>query len=247
MLQSIEQNKFLLKELRKKHKQTTKSSVSMIVPTNKDKYIDNIFKNYAISNYPIKELIIILNNNKLHLKKFNLEASKYTNVKIFQLDEKYTLGECLNFGIKKASYECIAKMDDDDYYGPNYLTDLMNIFNYTDAQVTGKTSIFVYFEENNTLYINDYKKLIGSTFLFKKEIFPKIKFPSLNLNEDYHFLRDCIKSGIKMYSADKFNYVYIRHCNLKDHTWRIKALEYIETHHLKKVTITKDFNSIVTI
>ena len=42
------------------------------------------------------------------------------NVRVYQLHEKATLGDCLNYGVIKSKYDIIAKLDDDDYYGPNY-------------------------------------------------------------------------------------------------------------------------------
>ncbi len=55
------------------------------------------------------------------------------NVSIYQLPEEKTLGECLNFGIEMAQYDIVAKLDDDDYYSPYYLTEAMEVFTTTDA------------------------------------------------------------------------------------------------------------------
>jgi hypothetical protein len=131
----------------------------------------------------------------------------------------------------------------------------MNVFKYTDAQLTGKNSCFVYFEYNNTLSIrlpnheNRYVhgNIAGGTITFKKEIFQKVKFKSINRNgTDVHFLRDCNSAGIKMFSADKYNYVYMKHKNLDEHTWKISSEELMKRYS-KKSLITTNFIPFVTI
>ncbi len=236
MLEIMARERVLLKQIRQKCVNTSQPEVSIIVSTNKPKYINNIFANYARLNYPCKEMVVILNNNKLNINDYRMKAVGLSEVRIFQLDESCTLGECLNFGIEQSKYNYISKMDDDDYYGTNYLTDLMNVFKYTDADITGKVSSFVYFEDSNTLsvrdniiqyrYINTFPEYViikGSTILIKREILRKVKFQNLNSAEDTNFLIDCYMAGIKLYAADKYNYVCIRHKNLLDHTWRISS------------------------
>lgn len=255
MLEQIASEKILLKQIREKCSKTSQAAVSIIVPTNKPKYINNIFKNYARFSYLYKELIVILNNNKLNLKDYKIKAKDLKEVRIFQLDESCTLGECLNFGIEQSKYNYVSKMDDDDYYGSNYLLDLMNVFKYTDAQLIGKTSRFIYFEDNNTLSIrepnheNRYvsRRIGGGTLTFEKEIFEKVKFRSIKSHgTDAYFLKDCSDTKIKMFSADKYNYVYMKHKNLDEHTWKI-SMEKIMKYPIKQVLITTNFIPFVTV
>jgi predicted peroxiredoxin len=88
---------------------------------------------------------------------------------------------------------------------------------------------------------------MGGTFLFKKEIFQKVKFRHLDFMEDNCFLRDCIRSGIKIVASDKYNYVYMRHSNLKDHTFRMPSDIFLETYNTQKIVTAKDFSSLVTV
>ncbi|OBR89756.1 putative glycosyl transferase [Clostridium ragsdalei P11] len=253
MLQKIAREKILVKSIREKYSKTFQPGVSIITPTNKLQNIDNIFLNYVRLNYKNKELIIILNNNNLDIKDYEAKVKSLKEIRIFQVDENCTLGKCLNFGIEQSKYDYISKMDDDDYYAPNYLTDLMNVFKYTDAQITGKCSRFIYFKENNELgiFLPNFEKqftrtVAGGTILFKKEIFEKVKFKNVTVGEDNFFLDDCLKAGIKMFSSDKYNYVYMRNKNLNDHTWRISQQDLF-AEYVKRCLITSNFISIVTV
>jgi hypothetical protein len=254
MLEKIAAEKNLIKKIREKCTKTSNLGVSVITATNKYKYMDNIFMNYAAFNYQCKQLIIVLNNNNLDIKSYKMRARNLRNVEVFQVDEKVTLGECLNFAVERSKYDYISKMDDDDYYGSNYLIDLMNAFKYTNAQVIGKTSIFIYFKDYNKLgvlspgYENKYvyENIAGGTLTFKREILKKVKFENLNSSEDTNFLRDCNSCGIRMFSSDKFNYVYIKHENLNEHTWKISTKELMK-YCSKYFLATRDFTEFVTI
>jgi glycosyltransferase involved in cell wall biosynthesis len=253
MIEQIAKERVLVKNIRRHYLTTPKPAVSIITPTAKAKYIDNIFANYRNSYYPFKELIVILNNNNLNIEDYRIKAIGLDNVRIYQLDESYTLGECVNYGIEQSKFNYISKMDDDDYYAPNFLIDLINVFNYTDAQITGKATYFVYFEDDNTLgifsknYENRYHYTVaGSTLLFKKEVFQKIKFRNLDVAEDNYFLSDSINAGFKIFSSDKYNYVAMRHKNLFDHTWRVSHAELLD-NYVEKFPDTIDFTSLATV
>lgn len=249
-LQDMYNEKESIKLCRDKYCQCYTPGISIIVPTIKLKYMHNIFKNYQRSSYPVKELIIILNNNELNLSRYEAFARRFRDVRVLRMDESVSLGECLNFGIISSRYDYISKMDDDDFYGPNYLTDLMHTLNSSECQVTGKNPVFVYFEENKSLYIFKSSKIVtGATLLFRKDIFPNVRFRDVNIGEDYYFLYDCARSGIKIEPSDKYNYVYIRHSNLQDHTFKITSEDFLEEgiYNIEKIMAVNNFSPIVTV
>lgn len=163
------------------------------------------------------------------------------------------MGYCLNLGVECAKFSYIAKMDDDDYYAPNYILDAVNVFNYTSADITGKLSYFVYFEETDTLGIfnpnndNRYTNLVaGATLLVKRQVFDKVKFGNIiGAGEDSKFLGDCVNEGFRIYSTDIFNYVYMKHKDISQHTWKISTKEYIRS--CKLVKNIEDFKQIITL
>ncbi len=114
--------------------------VSLIACTIRDNMMNNIFENFSRQKWEEKELIIILNNDKMEISKWKEKALGYKNVTIYQLPQQKTLGNCLNFGIEKAKFDIVAKFDDDDYYSPYYLIEAMKIFKTTNAQLVGKVN-----------------------------------------------------------------------------------------------------------
>lgn len=205
-----------------------KYPVSIITITNKEEYMHNIIENYLRINYNSKELIIIINSNDIDIEMYKTATSNIPNVSIFKLDiDYYTLGDCLNFGVAYSHYDYIAKMNDNDYYGKNYLIDEVNALNYTDAEIIGKAAYFMYLEQNKSLciklenYSNMYVSSIAvGTMLIKKSIFGRHIFKSLNAYEGIDFLFECFNDNIKIYSIDPFNYLYIDHHSMSDHDQR---------------------------
>jgi len=210
-------------------------SVTVVTCTNKEVFMKNIFKNYSRQSYKNKSLLIVLNNNRLNLKKWLSEANKYDNVTIYQIDENVSLGECLNFAVKSTSSEVIAKFDDDDYYGPRYLAETIKAFDYTNAHIIGKSTSYVYFQGSKTLAIRNPKRentyvnrIEGPTMIIKREVFDRVSFQNKSLGEDVQFCKDCMKNGFKIFSTDRHNFVYIRHFSTSHHTWRIRDDFYMK-------------------
>lgn len=229
-----------------------KEGVSIITCTKRPHSLKNILNNYASQTYSIKELIIVINKDSIDLDLWKEVVKKYKDIRIYKLSEKKTLGECLNFTIEMSSYPYVSKFDDDDYYGPNYLLDMMNAFKYTEADIIGKNTIYAYFERNNTLVIrypnveHQYATFVaGSTLTMKKEIFDNLKFPHLSRGEDTQFLIDCKNKGIKVYSTDRFNHVVIRRPDISSHSWQITEKHFMKNSEIVK--ITEDYKTITTI
>lgn len=204
--------------------------VSVICCTFRDRFMENIFRNYENQDLKKKELIIILNSNAMDLAKWKERAKRSKNVRVYQRSKKISLGECLNYGIQRSNYLVIAKMDDDDYYAPPYLSQQLKALRDKKAHVVCKTSVFMYFQNRQILalhladwgvnkFVNKTGGIKGSTLVMKKFVWRKVHFPHINLNEDHSFLEKIMQRKIKIYSTDKYNYVCIRRAE-NEHTWR---------------------------
>lgn len=234
-----------------KTKSQSKPGVTIITSTIRQHCLNNIFSNYASQNYNPKELIIILNKNSMKIDPWLKKAKQYKNVRVFRIDEKKSLGSCINFAVSKAKYNYISKFDDDNFYAPSFIKGLMNTFKTKKADIVGKNSYFMYFEGSKTLAINSPNNenryvgfLSGSALIIKKHVLQKIQFPDMSSGEDTVFLRNCIKNGFRLYSSDRYNYVCIRRKNLNTHTWKanekalIKGCQFVaKTNNFKKYVI----------
>lgn len=218
------------------------AGVSVITCTNKRNFMENIILNFIRQTWKKKELIIILNSNRIKLSKWKKIANRYKDISIFQLPERLTLGQCLNFAIRKAKYEWIAKFDDDDYYAPYYLAEAVHCLHKTKADVVGKRSYYMYWPNNRQLRIrfpgheNRRSTLVhGGTIMGKKSVFQAVPFANRSLGEDFRFLQDCRSRGYRIYSTSRFNYCYMRR-NDQMHTWKADRQYLLKTSREVAVT-----------
>lgn len=223
--------------------------ISVITATNRDECMAMVFANYKRQQWQNKELIIVLNNDLMDLNKWKMEARKYQQVTVFRLPENDTLGKCLNFGVDKAKYKYIAKLDDDDYYGPKYLDESFETMHNMDAAVVGKRTCFMYLIKKKEVRLRfpgkencEVNILQGATIFTTKKLLQKLPFPNKNLGECLDFLQRCEKHGFKICASSRYNYAILRKSS-KFHTWRpTKEYLYVTS---ERVAFTEDYRKYV--
>lgn len=204
---------------------------TIISSTQRDEFMNDLYKNIKQQTYPNLEVVIILNKNSMDVEKWNSKFKQLgTDLKVLQVDEEYSLGHCLNIAIQNSSGEIISKFDDDDYYAPNYLTDMIISMDYANADLVGKSSHYIYFEENDLLAlktmgsgIETYSDFVaGATLVFKREVYEKLEgFSDKSRGEDSDFLKRAKEGGFILYSNDQYNYCCFRRKNKENHTWKV--------------------------
>ncbi|MFC4078388.1 glycosyltransferase [Salinithrix halophila] len=218
------------------------SGITIITCTKRALNIHHLLRNYRRQLWRRKELIVILNHNKLPLHVYEKAAKQVPQVSVYQLSESISLGECLNFGVSRARYEYIAKFDDDDYYAPSYLTDCMRVMKQTEADVVGKRSHYIWLQGSNALILRKVPSpflLPGATLFIKKRVFHKVRFSRRNAGEDDQFCRDCRAKGFKLVSAGKSHFIAVRHSQ-NNHTWRISDRELLSHPQNRLVAFLKN-------
>lgn len=229
------------------------SGVSIITGTNRPYYMEKVFANYQRQSYAEKELIVVLNDNQMNIEEWNDRAQQFDAVRVFQLDESKTLADCLNLAISHSKYPYISKFDDDNYYAPEFVSDIMDVFHNIDAHIVGKRAYYTYLENKKMLILrfptfeNRYVSFLsGSAMVVKKEVFEKVKFTPVVRGTDTIFLKDCLANKFKIYSADRFNYVYVRKLEGERTTWPIKDEELL-ANNCKIIGVMDHYCSYVTV
>ncbi|WP_172674123.1 glycosyltransferase [Syntrophomonas palmitatica] len=240
-----------LKKGRTKVPKLPGDGVSVITCTHRQVYLDRLLENYLRQIYPLKELIIVVNNDNIDIADWQYKASPYADIRIFRLEGNTSLGECYNFAVEQSQYNYIAKFDDDDYYAPQCLADAMLAFLDCDADIIGKLCRYVYFESSSTLALcgsglehMPAQYVVGATMVFKKHIFKRVRFRNITAGEDSEFQNDCLANGYKIFSIDKYNYVTIRHPDTETHTFNFDDMSYLA--QCEFVANTNNFKPYIT-
>lgn len=204
-----------------------KAGVTVITATNKPEFMKNLFRNYSHQSWDRRELIIILNHHSMKPAAYRAYARRLgIKAAVYQLPEKSPLGVCLNYGIQKARYPYIAKFDDDDYYGPAYLAEAVRMAEKTRADVIGKNRFYMYMNgSKQLLLVRKARKesVAGATLVFRRKLFPAVKFTRMRAGSDMRFLADIWKRGGVVRSTSHRHFAAIRRADQSKHTWKIDS------------------------
>ena len=210
-------------------------SVSILMPTKRPENVLRCVENFRGQNYPEKELILILNNAEFDLSAVERAVETIPNVQVLHIEGRTTLGDCLNQGVEAALGEYVAKMDDDDHYGEQYLSDSVLAASFSDAEIVGKGLFFVHFEAGNTTGLFKWTTehtfmtfVTGGTLLIQADVVRDIPFESISVREDTNFQRAAFKAGCRTYSADRFNYIRVRKRGVSSHSDQTPDDEFLK-------------------
>lgn len=163
------------------------------------------------------------------------------SVIVLQLpDQNSTLGAALNMALDHCQTDLVAKMDDDDYYGPEYITGLLAAFRYSghrDVGIVGKARAYCYVEELDTLAlrfgperVNQIRnRVFGGTIFWSRSALQNQRFIEANTGEDSAFFKAAEAKGVKIFSADSADYVHVRYAAPDAHTWNVSAQDFLES------------------
>ncbi len=210
--------------------------ISIILSTHRTKYIDRIFENFRRQKYQNIEMILAINSHNIDKTLFEDGIRNDEQIRIIQLQEGTSLGDCLNTALVMANGSIIAKFDDDDLYSPHFITDQYNALLYTDAMLIGKTHHFCYIESKDATILynmsnitgeNNYtdKRVAGGSMVWRRELNRYVMFRSKTQGEDTAFIKDVLLKKFKIYSTNRYGYLRWRSKDLAEHTWKMTDKE----------------------
>lgn len=215
-----------------------KPVVSVIAPTIRPEYVQHILKSVARQRNVDLELNLLLHGFELNEKEIRAEA-KDLGIESFNLltaDPSSSLGSNLNRLVLTSSGDIVSKMDDDDFYGEDYLSDLLNAKMFSSADVVGKATAYIHFESKNATILsygaseNRFGDFVrGATLTADRALFLDVPFQNLNRSEDSTFLKSVRSDGGRIYGSDRFNFWIRRSAQSGHHTWSVNDSELFAT------------------
>jgi len=155
-------------------------------------------------------------------------------VTVLEFDSHTSLGACLNRAITHSGADVVAKMDDDDHYGPAYLIDAVQALMYSGAPIVGKGTSYAYLESEDRTVIrrpgNEERYYNGSptgaTLVWKRSLWEENPFAHRSLGEDLSFLRGARRLGHAVYVNSVYEFVY--HRRRSGNTWQAADALFLE-------------------
>ncbi|MEV7803774.1 glycosyl transferase family 2 [Microbispora sp. NPDC088329] len=145
-------------------------------------------------------------------------------------------GEVLNRMAAVASGSYLAKVDDDDWYGPDHLADLLLARHYSGADLVGSAAEFVYLESldvtiRRCIGTERFAPLVaGGTMLIARAAFEAAGgFRPLARTVDGQLLQAVEAAGGRIYRTHGLGYV-LRRRSAYGHTWRQPVQSFLASY-----------------
>ena len=151
---------------------------------------------------------------------------------------------------EKSSGEFISKIDDDDYYGPEHLRDLLDTALDTNAEVVGRAMNYVYLEPLS-ISVRRFSPVgiqavelwtdwvCGGTILVKREAAKAAGwFGKGTTAVDRYLLSHVTENGGKIYRTFGAGYIYRR--SFTAHTYVTNYSKYLNNANEQRVGIWPD-------
>lgn len=232
---------------------STYPTVSVVIATLRPNDLENILNQMLAQTMPRFELLLGLHDINLNAKHKNLIQKlqkRKVNVVSYRFEKSSTLGEILTTLCKHSTGELIAKVDDDDYYGPDHLRDLVDAILDTKADVVGRAMNYVYLEPlsitvrrfapTGTQAVELWSDWVcGGTILVKREIAESVGwFGRGTTAVDRYLLSGVTEKGGKIWRTFGAGYIYRR--SFTFHTYVTNYSKYLNNANEQRVGIWPD-------
>ncbi len=194
-------------------------SVSMVLVTNRESHLHSIVELLSQQTYPNLELVLLTHG---------FELSDHIGAHLLQLPfpaltrsvlRTRNLGEALMAASSLASGELITKIDDDDFYGPEHVWDLVTARMFSGAQLVGKALDHIYLAaENITVFRPAYaaekyaKFVAGGTMLISQADLREVGgWRPVPKSVDLALIERVTEHGGLIYRTHGHGYIYVRH------------------------------------
>ncbi|MFC4057838.1 glycosyltransferase [Planomonospora corallina] len=147
-------------------------------------------------------------------------------ITVIEEDGDRVFGEVLNRAARRARGTFLAKMDDDDWYGPDHLSDLLLAQRYSNADLVGTASEFVYLDAIDVTIHREIRtetyadRVAGSSMLVSRAALDEAGgFRPIPRTVDGQLLEAVSSAGGRIYRTHGFNYIVSRR-RISGHTWQ---------------------------
>ena len=184
-------------------------SVSVLLSTMRPWQLEHVFQTVGSQRDVDAELVLLTHGFAAENETIRRLGEQYgvSSVTLLTATKDVTLGECLNRCVAAAAGEILTKMDDDDFYAPDYLSDQLYALDYSAADIVGKQAHYMYLADRNATLLrfpeweHRYTRTVmGPTIMGSADVFRRAPFAAVRSGEDSGFLRDVVAAGGAVYA-----------------------------------------------
>ncbi|MGY6519979.1 MAG: hypothetical protein ACXIUZ_14845 [Lysobacteraceae bacterium] len=212
--------------------------VGCVLVTMRPDRIPECIERFRRDAYAARELVVVVHGDRVDRGALARLVGPEEPIRILAVPRSRSLGACLNFAIDQLDSEYWLKVDDDDLYGTQYISDIMRYQRLGRFDVFGKPPAFNHLESGDELLWDstwaDCANLLhesatarsalvaGGTLGGRRWVVDKVPFSETRRGgSDSDFVRRCYRAGIDVLSMDPFNFVRCRSATPGFHTWQV--------------------------
>ena len=201
--------------------------MSVLLATRRPEWVSHAVANVARQTWPELELVLALHGPGFSDDAVGAAlAPLECPVRVLRLGADRTLGAVLAAAADTATGSLLAKMDDDDLYGPEHLWDLVLANEYSGAALVGKFPATVYLARaDRTVRAREVppetwsESITGGTMLIAAaELRRAGGWRDAPRHVDKALIEDVLAVGGRVYRTHGEDYVLVRHG--RGHTWQ---------------------------
>ena len=211
-----------------------RQSVTALVSTNRPHQVEHVLRTLGAQVGVAPQVALLTHGFALDEADLRARAAEVgvESLVLLHEDQATPLGECLNRLVAVADGEVLAKIDDDDVYGPHYLSDQLYALDYSGADMVGKQAHYMHLEAHDATILRFPDKehrftdfVMGPTLVWRREVGREVPFRAVGRGEDTDFLRRVTEAGGSVYSADRFGFIQVRRGDA--HAWDVTDTELL--------------------
>lgn len=202
-------------------------NVGVLLVTNRPERLAEALTGIARLHYPRVEVVVGMHGPGFEASPALVESWSATSglsATVLAFPDEATLGECLNRCAEATSAPILAKIDDDDIYGPWYLDEAVDVVASTGADLVGKATFAMILEGSDDLVLQAMGKensevayVPGASFVMPRHTWEQIPFAHRRSRVDSTFVRGLRSRGMTVWASSRYEFVVRR--SPSGHTW----------------------------
>jgi len=220
--------------LRERERPSLLPAVSAVLVSKRPDRALVTLKSLAAQSYERLEVVLAMHGTSLpDLGTLSDEARAMISAAV-EIDGAVSFGEALGRASSLASGDLVAKIDDDDLYSTEHVSDLVLAYLYSGANVVGKQPEFVYLEHKDRTLRRKFsseafvRAVAGGTIMISVADLHSVGgWRPVPRSVDRALLERVHESGGSVYAAHSPGFVYVRHAD--GHTWQVRTKRYLDT------------------
>lgn len=215
--------------------ENAKPEIGVLVVSMREERLSALFKSIGDQKHVSLHIVLLTHGFKLSDEKI-AELKQLGNYKLTVVNQNLSvsLGECLNKCLEFVQSDYVIKMDDDDYYFPNFIIDLYIAQKYSNAEVVGKYGFYFYLKHTDLVgkrrtekQFVEVSEVKGNSIFCKTSVLKKYKFSDMKRHEDSDLFGRIRSDKGSIYCIHPFDMCVFRDSNKNNHSYQVEDVNFL--------------------